>query len=150
VADRYTGLYERVSAADVPPGGNVAMAPWPYQPCPHPSCRQPITDLLAEMLPNADRTSPEFKSVVGQMPGGAITCPYCQEAVEYGTDGATLAVSAKTPLRYSRAKMEMRATDYGSQKSPPDPGMTPEQWIAEEKLMPGALQGYKYVEDLTP
>jgi hypothetical protein len=28
--------------------------------------------------------------------------------------------------------------------------MTPEQWVAEEKLMPGALVGYKYVEDCSP
>jgi hypothetical protein len=28
--------------------------------------------------------------------------------------------------------------------------MTPEQWVAEEKLMPGALHGYHYVEDGTP
>ena len=43
--------------------------------------------------------------------------------------------------------MELRARDYGSQKSPPDPTMTPERWVAEEKLMPGALHGYSYVED---
>ena len=46
--------------------------------------------------------------------------------------------------------MELRARDYGSQKSPPDPAMTPEQWVAEEKLMPGALHAYKYAEDITP
>jgi hypothetical protein len=46
--------------------------------------------------------------------------------------------------------MEARARDYGSQQSPPDLAMTPEQWIDEEKLMPGALQGYVYVEDGTP
>jgi hypothetical protein len=46
--------------------------------------------------------------------------------------------------------MEMRAKDYGSQKTPPDPLMTPEQWVAEEKLMPGALRGYIYVEDRAP
>ena len=40
--------------------------------------------------------------------------------------------------------------DYGNQKNPPDLGITPEQWIAEEKLMPGALRGYTYVEDLRP
>jgi hypothetical protein len=28
--------------------------------------------------------------------------------------------------------------------------MTPEQWVAEEKLMPGVLNGYQYVEDGTP
>ncbi len=86
----------------------------------------------------------------GQAPGGAITCPYCQRAVEYGVDGQSLVASTQTPLRYSRTKMELRARDYGSQKSPPDPAMTPEQWVAEEKLMPGALQGYIYVEDGTP
>ena len=108
------------------------------------------TDLLAEMVPNADQTKPEFKALVGQAPGGAITCPHCQGAVEYGVDGRTLMVSTKTPLRYSREKMETRAKDYGSRKNPPDPAMTPEQWIAEEKLMPGALRGYQYVEDITP
>jgi hypothetical protein len=46
--------------------------------------------------------------------------------------------------------MELRAADYGSQKNPPEHGMTPEQWIAEEKLMPGALHGYRYVEDNPP
>lgn len=46
--------------------------------------------------------------------------------------------------------METRAGDYGLQKVPPDPSMTPEQWIAEEKLMPGALNGYVYAEDVTP
>jgi hypothetical protein len=46
--------------------------------------------------------------------------------------------------------MELRARDYGSQKSPPELAMTPEQWVAEEKLMPGALQGYNYVEDGAP
>jgi hypothetical protein len=45
--------------------------------------------------------------------------------------------------------MELRASDYGSQKSPPDPAMTPKQWVAEEKQMPGALQGYVYMEDGT-
>jgi hypothetical protein len=46
--------------------------------------------------------------------------------------------------------MELRAGDYGSQKRPPNLAMTPEQWIAEEKLMPGALSGYTYVEDTMP
>ena len=46
--------------------------------------------------------------------------------------------------------MEHRAKDYGSNKSPPDLNMTAEQWIAEEKLMPGALYQYRYVEDGTP
>ena len=32
----------------------------------------------------------------------------------------------------------------------PDLAMTPEQWVVEEKLMPGALQGYTYAEDGAP
>ncbi len=126
------------------------MAPWPNQACPHPGCRQPIRDLLAEMVPNADQARAEFKAVLGQTPGGAITCPYCKQAVEYDTDGKSLVVSARVPFRYSRTKMERRATGYGSHKSPPDMAMTPEQWVAEEKLMLGALHGYQYVENNTP
>ncbi len=126
------------------------MAPWPHQPCPHTGCGQEIRDLLAEMVPGADQAKSEFQALIGQAPGGAITCPYCEQAVEYAKDGRTLVASSRTPLRYSRAKMELRARDYGSQKSPPDPAMTPEQWVAEEKLMPGALQGYTYVEDGGP
>jgi hypothetical protein len=102
------------------------------------------------MVPNAEQAKPEFRALFGQVPGGAITCPYCQRAVEYDKDGQSLVVSSQTPLRYSRTKMELRARDYGSQKSPPDLAMTPEQWVAEEKLMPGALQGYNYVEDGAP
>jgi hypothetical protein len=94
------------------------------------------------MVPNADQATPESRAVVGQTPDGAITCPYCQRAEEYAMDGHSLVVAARTPLRYSRTKMELRAKDYRSQKSPPDPAMTPEQWVAEEKLMPGALAGY--------
>jgi hypothetical protein len=126
------------------------MAPWPDQRCPHSDCGQWIRDLLAEMVPGPDQATPEFRALIGQTPGGAITCPFCQRAVEYSVDGQTLSVSARTPLRYSRAKMEFRARDYGNQKSPPDPTMTPEQWVAEEKLMPCALQGYVYVEDGAP
>ena len=99
------------------------------------------------MVPNADQAKPEFRALIGQSPGGAITCPYCQRAIEYDADGQSLVVSTRTPLRYSRVKMELRAKDYGSQKSPPDPGLTPEQWTTEERLMPGALRGYVYVED---
>jgi hypothetical protein len=102
------------------------------------------------MVPNADHAAPEFRAVIGQTPGGAITCPYCQRAVEYDKDSQSLVVSVRAPLRYSRVKMELRARDYGSQKSPPDPAMTPEQWVAEEKLMPGALRGYTYVETGAP
>jgi hypothetical protein len=102
------------------------------------------------MVPNSHQATPEFKAVVSQMPGGALTCPYCQRAVEYEIDGKTLAISARKPLRYSRMKMELRAQDYGKHTSPPNIAMTPEQWVAEEKLMPGALHAYKYVEDNTP
>jgi hypothetical protein len=102
------------------------------------------------MVPDADQATPEFRALTGQRPGGAITCPYCQGAVEYEADATSLAVSARVPLRYSRRKMELRAGDYGTQKSPPDLTMTPEQWIAEEKLMPGALQACRYAEDVAP
>jgi hypothetical protein len=102
------------------------------------------------MVPDEDQAKPEFKAVVGQQPGGAITCPFCQGAVEYQADGKTLAPSQQTPLRYSRTKMEARARDYGSQKNSPHPDLTPEEWVAEEKLMPGALRGYRYTEDVPP
>jgi hypothetical protein len=102
------------------------------------------------MVPAADQARPEFKAVLGQSPGGAITCPYCQQAVEYDTGGKSLVPSVLVPIRYSRAKMERRAQDYGLHKIPPDMTMTPEQWVAEDKLMPGALHGYRYVEDGTP
>jgi hypothetical protein len=46
--------------------------------------------------------------------------------------------------------MQSRAKDYGNQKNPPEAAMTSEQWISEEKLMPGALPGYVYAEDVTP
>jgi hypothetical protein len=100
------------------------------------------------MVPNQDQATADFQAVAGQQPGGAITCPYCQGAVEYQSDGQSLVVSTRNPLQYSRAKMEGRAKDYGSQQNPPVSDMTPEQWIAEEKLMPGALQRYIYAEDL--
>ena len=109
-----------------------------------------IRDLLAEMVPDADQRTAEFRALVRQQPGGAITCPYCQRPVEYAADGQTLVTSSAVPLRYSRAKMERRAHDYGHQKRPPRPDLTPEEWIAEEKLMPGALNGYRYVEDSRP
>jgi len=128
----------------------MPASPWPNQPCPHADCRRLIKDLLAEMVPDIDQAKAEFKAVVMQGQGGAITCPYCQKAVEYEMDGKTLGPSAREPLRYSRVKMEARARDYGSQKNPREPNMTPEEWIAEEKLMPGALKGYRYAEDPKP
>jgi hypothetical protein len=102
------------------------------------------------MVPDTDRATLDFKAVLAQTPGGAITCPYCQQAVEYDVDGKSLVVSARTPLRYSRTKLQLRAGDYGTCKNPPDAAMTPERWVAEEKLMPGALHGYHYVEDGAP
>lgn len=126
------------------------MAPWPDQKFPHVDCGGHIRDLLLEMVPNEVKVTPEFKAALAQLPGGAVTCPYCQRAVEYKPDGQTLTVSLLAPLRYSRMKTELRAKDYGSQKNPPNHAITPEAWVAEEKLMPGALQGYTYWEDRVP
>lgn len=109
-----------------------------------------ITDLLVEMVPDAERSTPEFKAVLRREPGGAITCPFCEGAVEFNVDGTALIVSSRTPLRYSRKKTEMRALDYGRQLDPSRPAMTPEEWIAQDKLMPGALHGYTYAEDQSP
>ena len=103
-----------------------------------------------EMVPSAEQVRPEFRALLGQTPGGAVTCPCCQQAVEYDGDGKSLVPSARVPFRYSRVKMERRARDYGNHKSPPDATMTPERWVAEDKLMPGALSGYQYIEDGTP
>jgi hypothetical protein len=125
----------------------MTASPWPNQPCPYADCHRVIKDLLAEMVPNDEQVKHEFKAIVTQSPGGAITCPFCQRAVEYSADGKKLNVSERTPLKYSRMKMERRAMDYGSQKNPPAPAMTPKEWVAEEKLMPGALQAYRYAED---
>src|SRR5262245_36293884 len=121
------------------------MAPWPNQPCPYPGCGKQIRDLLSEMTPDEARALPGFRDLLHHEPGVAITCPYCQGSVEF-LDG-NLARSAKVPLRYSRAKVEKRAKDYGSSLNSPKSNMTPEEWIEEEKLMPGALQGYIYAED---
>jgi hypothetical protein len=98
------------------------------------------------MTPDEAKALPGFKELLRHKPGAAINCPFCQGAVEF-QDHGNLAPSTKIPLRYSRTKMEKRAKDYGSTLSPPQPNMTPEEWIAEEKLMPGALQGYTYAED---
>src|SRR5689334_422634 len=126
-------------------------SPWLNQPCPHVSCGRVIRDLLAEMVPNKEHTTPEFKAIVLEQPGGAITCPFCQGSLEYEVDGKTVICSPRIPLRYSRIKMEIRARDFGrTLMVPPRPNMNPEEWIAEEKVMPGALQGYQYAEDLKP
>jgi hypothetical protein len=109
-----------------------------------------ITDLLVEMVPDAERSTPEFKAVLRREPGGAMTCPFCEGAVEFNVDGTALIVSSRTPMRYSRKKTEMRAMDYGKQLEPSQPAMTPEEWIAHDKLMPGALHAYIYAEDRSP
>jgi hypothetical protein len=57
-----------------------------------------ITDLLVEMVPDAARSTPDFKAVLRREPGGAIACPYCQGAVEFNLDGSTLVVSSRKPL----------------------------------------------------
>lgn len=85
--------------------------PWPHKPCPH--CHQVITDLLLEMVPDADRSGPFYKAINDRKPGGSITCPYCQHSVEYDSNGEDLAPSLRMPLRYSRAKVEARAKRYG-------------------------------------
>jgi len=124
----------------------VMPTPWPNQPCPNPGCGRQIRDLLAEMTLDESRALPGFKELLLHKPGAAITCPFCQGPVEFQDDG-NLALSTKVPLRYSRTKVEKRAKDYGGSLNPPKPNMAPEEWIAEEKLMPGALQGYIYAED---
>jgi len=91
-------------------------SPWPDQACPHPGCQRHIRDLLAEMVSTQDQQTPDFRAVVTQQPDGAIPCPYCQQAVEHAADGKSLQISARIPLRYARAKMELRAKDYGAQK----------------------------------
>jgi hypothetical protein len=50
------------------------------------------------------------------------------------------------PLRYSRQKMESRAKGYG-QVFLNKADATPEEWVADDKGMPGALRGYRYAED---
>src|ERR1700680_2145231 len=85
--------------------------PWPDKPCPH--CRETITDLLSEMVPDSDQATADYMAIVGRKPGGAITCPYCQLAVEYHANGEDLILSSRAPLRFSRAKTENRAERYG-------------------------------------
>lgn len=118
--------------------------PWPDRPCP--SCSQTITDLLSEMVLDADQRTPAYKALNSRAPGGAITCPYCQVAVEYDVNGEDLVVSSSDPLRYSRAKTEERARLYGLVfLNKPD--VSPEEWLADDKGMRGALRGYWYAED---
>jgi hypothetical protein len=117
--------------------------PWPNKPCPR--CGGQITDLLAEMVDPSQKGSPEQKALIGLRPGGAITCAYCQGAIEYDAAGE-LIPSTRTPLRYSRSLIEQRARDFGSHFHG-NPQLTPEEWIELDKAMPGALKGYRYAED---
>lgn len=118
--------------------------PWPDKPCPY--CQQTITDLLSEMVADADQSTPDYAAIVARKPGGAITCPYCQGAVEYDPNGDDLVASNRTPLRYSRAKTEDRAKNYG-QVFLNSSNLAPEEWIADDKGMPGALHGYRYADN---
>jgi hypothetical protein len=118
--------------------------PWPDKPCPY--CGQTITDLLMEMVPDADQASPQYKAIHDRKPGGAVTCAYCQQAVEYHANGHDLVTSTRLPLRYSRQKTEDRAANYG-QVFLNKANTTPEEWLAHDKGMAGALRGYRYAED---
>lgn len=120
------------------------MAPWPNKPCPH--CGNLITDLLTEMVPDAQQASPEFKALVTGRPGGAIACPYCQAALEFADNGEDLQGSAREPLRYSRVKVEDRAKRF-AEIILEQPHCSPEEWMAQDRQMPGALRGYRYAED---
>jgi hypothetical protein len=118
--------------------------PWPDKPCPW--CGLTITDLLLEMVPDAGQSSAEYRAIINRQPGGAITCAYCQRAIEYAANGEDLVQSDQDPLRYSRPKCEDRARRYGQvflNKS----DASPQEWLAHDKAMPGALGGYRYAED---
>jgi hypothetical protein len=118
--------------------------PWPDKPCPY--CHQVITDLLLEMVPDEEQSTPEFKAINDRKPGGAITCPYCQQAVEYDANGEDLSRSDLIPLRYSRVKTEGRAQRFG-QVFLNNANTTPKEWAEHDKGMPGAFSGYRYAED---
>jgi len=111
-----------------------------------PHCQQTITDLLSEMVPDSDQATSDYKAINGRSPGGAITCPCCQGAVEYDSNGEDLIASSRSPLRFSRAKTEDRARKYG-QVFLNKADTTPEEWVADDKGMLGALRGYRYAED---
>jgi hypothetical protein len=118
--------------------------PWPDKPCPY--CGNTITDLLTELVPDAQQVTQEYGALIGRRPGGAITCVYCEEAIEYDLNGNDLLRSNRTPLRYSRQKTEDRARRYG-QVFLNKADTTPEEWVADDKGMLGALAGYRYAED---
>jgi hypothetical protein len=118
--------------------------PWPDKPCPH--CQQTITDLLSEMVPDSDQATADYLALNARKPRRAITCPCCGGAVEYAPNGEDLVASQRMPLRYSRAKTEDRAAKYG-QVFLGKADTTPEEWLADDKGMPGALRSYRYAED---
>jgi hypothetical protein len=125
-------------------GKRIMATPRPDKPCPY--CHQIITDLLLEMVPDADQATPDYAAINNRKPGGAITCPYCQGAVEYDVNGDDLVRSSRAPLRYSRAKTEGRANGY-AQLFLNQASATPEVWADHDRGMPGALRGYRFAED---
>jgi hypothetical protein len=98
------------------------------------------------MVRDVDQGSADYKAINDRKPGGAIPCPYCQEAVEYDPNGKDLVRSRRIPLRYSRPKTEDRAKRYG-QVFLNQPNATPAEWVDHDKGMAGAFRGYKYAED---
>jgi hypothetical protein len=115
---------------------------WPDRPCPY--CGQTITDLLLELVPDAQQTSGDYRAIMLRRAGGAVTCPYCEQAVEYDPNGQDLVKS--TRMRYSRVKTTDRARNYG-RVFLNQADTTAEEWVAHDKGMPGALRDYRYAED---
>jgi hypothetical protein len=99
-----------------------------------------------EMVPDSTQVTAEYRAIATRQPGGAVTCPYCQNAVEYEANGEDLIQSNLVPLRYSRAKAEDRARTYG-QAFLNKTDATPEEWAEHDKGMPGAFRGHRYAED---
>jgi hypothetical protein len=99
-----------------------------------------------EMVPDGDQATPEYRAVALRQPGGSVTCAYCQAALEYDANGEDLVRSTRSPLRYSRLKTEDRAQRYGVVFMNRTDA-TPEEWLAHDKGMRGALKAYRYAED---
>jgi hypothetical protein len=102
--------------------------------------------LLLELVPDVERATADYRAINDRKPGGAITCPYCQEGVEYDVNGEDLVQSKRAPLRYSRLKTEGRAEAFGRVFLKKE-NTTPEEWAEHDKGMLGAFRGYKYAED---
>lgn len=98
------------------------------------------------MVPDEWQGTPEYAALVKNEPGGAITCPYCSGSVEFAANGNDLVVSEKTPLRFSRSKIESRAQRFG-QIFLGQADTTPQEWMETDRGMPGALERYHYAED---